>query len=223
MLVESAGARPTIHPTAYVAPTAVISGDVTVGADSRVLFNAVLTAEGGPITIGERNVVMEGAVLRATAKSPLRTGHHVLVGPHAHLTGCDIGDEVFVATNASIFTGATIGSRATVAIGATVHIGCRLPAGTVVPIGWIASGDPFTLRTPNEIQDVFAGLDQMGGFLPYVFGIGQGLGRGEAMRKVLDGYTRALGRHLDDRVLSAATDAAPNPPGPPPESQRFTS
>ncbi|HYI51605.1 MAG TPA: gamma carbonic anhydrase family protein, partial [Microbacterium sp.] len=63
MQFEHLGARPRIHPDAVIAPTAVISGDVTIGADSQVLHGAVITAEGGPITLGTNVIVMENALI----------------------------------------------------------------------------------------------------------------------------------------------------------------
>ncbi|MDQ6900904.1 MAG: gamma carbonic anhydrase family protein, partial [Candidatus Dormibacteraeota bacterium] len=94
-----------IDPNAWVAPTAVVSGDVTIGAHTRVLHGAVLTADGGPVAIGRHCVIMEGAVLRGTGSHALRVGNHVLVGPHAYLTGCSVEDEVFIATGAMVFNG----------------------------------------------------------------------------------------------------------------------
>ena len=105
MLLEHQGERPRIHETAYIAPTATVCGDVTIGAESRVLFGAVLVAEGGRVTIGEHCIVMEQAVLRGTTRYPVHLGNHVLVGPHAHLSGCTVEDSVFVATGASVFNG----------------------------------------------------------------------------------------------------------------------
>src|SRR5881396_3515342 len=83
MILEHGGKRPRIHASAYVAPNATICGEVTVGAESRVLFGAVLTAESGPVTIGERCIIMENAVIRGVAHHPASLGDHVLVGPHA--------------------------------------------------------------------------------------------------------------------------------------------
>lgn len=64
MLFEHEGKRPQVADSAYVAPTAVLCGDVRVGADSRILFAAVLTAESGSIEVGERCIVMENALVR---------------------------------------------------------------------------------------------------------------------------------------------------------------
>jgi len=95
VLVEHEGRRPTVADSAYVAATAVLCGDVRVGEDARILFGAVLSAEGGPVEVGARCIVMENAVLRGREGNPLVLGDSVLVGPHAHLNGAVIEDEVF--------------------------------------------------------------------------------------------------------------------------------
>ncbi len=108
MLLEHQGKSPRIADSAYVAPTAVICGDVTIGPDSRVLFGAVITAEGGPVEIGAECIIMENAVIRRTPRHPARLGDHVLVGPRAYLTGCTVADDVFLATGATISSFAQI-------------------------------------------------------------------------------------------------------------------
>lgn len=139
MLLEHRGKVPRIHPTAYVAPTATVCGDVTIGEASRVLFGAVIVAEGGPVVIGAHCIVMEHAVVRGTAQHPARIGDHVLVGPHAHLSGCTVEDSVFVATGAAVFNGARLGTRSEVRIHGVVHLRSVLPPDAVVPIGWVAA------------------------------------------------------------------------------------
>ena len=90
MLIEHAGRRPQVDDSAYVAPTAVLCGDVRVGAGSRILFGAVLTAETGSIEVGERCIVMENALVRGRDSHPAMLGDHVLLGPHAHVNGARI-------------------------------------------------------------------------------------------------------------------------------------
>jgi carbonic anhydrase/acetyltransferase-like protein (isoleucine patch superfamily) len=97
MTIRHLGVAPSIHPEAYVAPTAVVSGQVSIGPGSCIMHGAVLAAEGGPIQIGSHCVIMENAVLRGTGRHPLLMGDGVLIGPHAQLTGCCLADEVFIA------------------------------------------------------------------------------------------------------------------------------
>ena len=70
MLVEHQERRPQVAPTAYVAPNAVVAGDVVVGEDCRILFGAVVTAEGGRVELGEQVIVMEQAVVRGREAHP---------------------------------------------------------------------------------------------------------------------------------------------------------
>jgi carbonic anhydrase/acetyltransferase-like protein (isoleucine patch superfamily) len=159
-----------IHPSARIASTAVLEGDVTVGAHARVLHGAILTAGDGSIEIGAHTIVMEQAVLRASRRFPLAIGAHCLVGPHTSLTGAVVGDEVFIATGASIFPGATLGRGSEVRVNGVVHVRTRLPEGGMVPIAWIAVGDPAQLFPPSahdELWEVQRPLD----FPGFVFGV----------------------------------------------------
>jgi carbonic anhydrase/acetyltransferase-like protein (isoleucine patch superfamily) len=192
-----------VDPSAYIAQTAVLSGDVRVGPGSCVLHGAVLTADGGPVRVGANCVIMEQAVLRGTPAHPLLVGDHVLIGPHAYLTGCDIGDEVFIATGAMIFNGARMGRASSVALGGGVHIGCVVPPQTAIPIGWVAVGAPARMYPPGEVEQIRAGLAEAGGFLPFVFGTDPAADRGEQMRAALGRYSRALaGHHAGDEEVT---------------------
>jgi carbonic anhydrase/acetyltransferase-like protein (isoleucine patch superfamily) len=200
MLLEHEGRRPRIHDSAYVAPTAVVCGDVTIGPDCRVLFGAVLTAESGPVVLGSRCIVMEQAVLRGTTGYPLTLASHVLVGPHAHLSGCTVDDDVFIATGASIFNGARIGTRSVVRIHGIVHIRTALAPGTVVPIGWVALGDPAQILPPTDHERISAALESLN-FSRSVFGLDPAPSGQTNMPERTRRYARALGRHLQDRIL----------------------
>jgi len=193
---------PAVHEDAYVAPTAVLSGQVRVGPGSCVLHGAVLSADGGAVTVGAHCVIMEHAVLRGTTSHPLILGDHVLVGPHAYLSGCRIDDEVFVATGAMVFNGAVVGRASSVALGGAVHITCVVPPETRIPIGWVAIGDPAQLYPPDAAESIRAGLEDAGGFLPFVFGVDGTAERGAQMRDAMHRYTRALARrHRDDEII----------------------
>ena len=109
---EHRGRRPVVDDSAYVAPTAVLCGDVHVGPQARVLFGAVLTAENGAVSVGRRTVVMEGALVRGRGEHPAVLADDVLVGPHAHVNGATIEDGCFIATGAAVFPGARLGSGA---------------------------------------------------------------------------------------------------------------
>jgi carbonic anhydrase/acetyltransferase-like protein (isoleucine patch superfamily) len=197
VIVEHAGKSPSIDPSAYVAPNAVVSGDVTIGAGARVLFGAVVTAEGdGTVAIGRNAIVMEQALIRGRAGHDVRIGDSVLIGPHAHLNGCEVGDETFVATGASIFPGARVGARSELRIGAVLQVNSVLPEEATVPIGWIAVGDPaeaFPPASHDEIWAIQRGLD----FPGTVFGLTREAGMRDAMAR----YSELFAAHAGDRVV----------------------
>ncbi len=195
MQFEHLGARPRVHPGAVVAPTAVISGDVTIGEGCQVLHGAVLTAEGGPITLGDSVIVMENALIRASAAHPVHIGSHVLVGPTASLSGATVADEVFLATGTRVFNGARIGERSEVRIGAIVHLRTVLPPESVVPIGWVAVGDPAQMLSPDRHEEIWA-LQKDLDFPGYVFGLDRETP--DLMVQLTERYGRSLARHADD-------------------------
>jgi len=197
MLVEHRGKVPSVDPTAYVAPNAVLSGDVRLGPDSRVLFGAVVTAEDGFVQIGTRCVVMENALLRGREAHPVRLGDDVLVGPHAHVNGSEVGDGCFLATGASLFPGSRLGRDVEVRINGVVHVNSVLEDGAMVPIGWVAVGSPartIAATAHDEIWQIQEPLD----FAGTVYG----LPRSASARERMERQTEWFGAHREDRVLS---------------------
>jgi carbonic anhydrase/acetyltransferase-like protein (isoleucine patch superfamily) len=189
------GRTPRIHPSAVVAPSAVLSGDVEIGPHCQVLHGAVITAEGGPITLGAHVIVMENAVIRATATNPVHIGDHVLIGPMASLSGATVEDEVFLATGTRVFNGARIGTRSEVRINAIVHLRTELPPETVVPISWVAVGDPVQILPPDRHEEIWAAQRELD-FPGYVFGLDRETP--DLMVQLTERYGRSLARHADD-------------------------
>lgn len=193
-LVEHRGKSPIVHASAYVAPTAVLCGDVVVGPDARILFGAVLSAEDGRIEVGERCVVMENALLRARAAHPVLLGSDVLVGPHAHVNGAVVGDGSFLATGCALFPGVRLGRGVEVRIHGVVHVNTVLEDGAMVPIGWVAVGDPARILPPGEHDAIWAvqeGLD----FPGTVYG----LPRDAPARERMERQAAWFAAHRDDR------------------------
>src|SRR4051812_24639032 len=121
MLIRHRGKSPVVDPTAYVAPTATLVGDVRVGPRTRIMYGAVLDAEAGHIFVGEACVITENAVLRATGTYPVTLADHVFVGPHATLLGTTVDRCVYLATGATVLQGSVLGAGACVAVHALVH------------------------------------------------------------------------------------------------------
>jgi carbonic anhydrase/acetyltransferase-like protein (isoleucine patch superfamily) len=196
MLVEHRGKRPTVDPSAYVAPTAVLCGDVRVGPDARLLFGAVVTGEDGHVEIGARCVVMENALVRGRAAHPVELGDDVLIGPHAHVNGAAVGEGAFVATSAALFPGSRIGRGAEIRINAVVHVNTELEDGALVPIGWVAVGRPARIIAPwdhDEIWRIQKALD----FSGTVYG----LPRDSTARERMELQAEWFGAHRDDRIV----------------------
>jgi carbonic anhydrase/acetyltransferase-like protein (isoleucine patch superfamily) len=192
------GKSPRIHRAAYVAPTATISGDVDIGEKTCVLFGAVITSEGGPVRIGSQCVIMENAVIRGTRRFPTWIGDNVLIGPHAHISGSELGNNVFVATGSSIFNGAKVGERSAIRINGIVHIKTILPPDSIVPIGWVALGNPVRILPPTDHDQISLMLTSLN-FPQTVFGLDRKPLGETNMPEITRRYTSSLRRHVRDR------------------------
>ncbi|MEU8124173.1 gamma carbonic anhydrase family protein [Spirillospora sp. NPDC049024] len=196
MLLEHRGKRPVVPESAYVAPSAVLCGDVALGEGARILHGAVLTAEDGTVRTGANVVVMENALVRGRAGLPAVLGDAVLVGPHAHVNGAIVEDEVFVATGASLFPGPVAGTRSELRINSVLHVNSRLRPDTVVPIGWVAAGDPAELFSPDRHDDLWE--EQRALDFP---GTVYGVPRGSSMRDIMARQADFYAAHRHDRRL----------------------
>ena len=137
----------TVAPTAFVAPNAVLVGDVTVGAESSIWYGAVVRGDMEPIVIGRQSNIQDGCVLHVDVDMPTRIGDNVSVGHRAVIHGCVIEDGCLIGMGALVLSGARVGAGALVAAGALVR------EGVVVPPGVLFAGLPGkVLRelTPEE-------------------------------------------------------------------------
>lgn len=131
---------PSIDPDAYVSSEAVIIGAVTIGAGSSIWPCAVLRGDDGPITVGARTSIQDGAVLHTTSFSPTWVGDDCTIGHLAHLEGCIINNGSLVGSNSVVLHRSVVGTRALVAASAVVL------ADTEVPSGALAYGVPAKIR-----------------------------------------------------------------------------
>jgi gamma-carbonic anhydrase len=202
VLVEHEGRRPVVAASAYIAPTAVVSGDVTVGEDARILFGAVVTADGGPIEIGRQCIVMENALIRGRRDHTARIDDYVIVGPHAHVNGAEIDESAFLATGVSVFPGARVGARAEIRINGVVHVNTVVPEDGLVPIGWVAVGDPAQVFPPDKHDEIWAIQEKLD-FPRTVFGV-ERLAEGtlqDLQPEITRRYAALFARHRDDRLV----------------------
>lgn len=196
MLVEHRGARPTVPESAYVADSAVVCGAVVLGERACVLHGAVVSAEDGTVRTGSDVVVMEHALVRGRAGHPVVLGDAVLVGPHAHVNGARVEDEVFVATGAALFPGAVAGAGSELRVHSVLHVNSTLPPGTMLPIGWIAAGDPATLFSPDRHDELWAVQRELD-FPGTVYGVD----RTTSMRELMARQSAFYRSHRQDRVI----------------------
>ena len=141
-LIVSLGedARPNIHTEAWVAPTAVVIGDVTLHARASVWYNAVLRGDNTPIVIGEGSNLQDGVVVHVDPGASVTLGKHVSVGHNAVIHGATIEDDCLIGMNATLLNGSVIGAGSLVAAGALVT------QGMIVPPGSLVAGVPAKVR-----------------------------------------------------------------------------
>jgi carbonic anhydrase/acetyltransferase-like protein (isoleucine patch superfamily) len=111
---------PRIAPDVFIAPGAVVAGDVEIGAGSSIWFNAVLRGDVAPIRVGERSNVQDNAVLHVDPGTPCVVGNDVTIGHGAIVHGTTIGDGVTVGMGAVVLSRSSVGARAVIAAGAVV-------------------------------------------------------------------------------------------------------
>ena len=154
MKVRHRGYEPRLDASVYVAPTAVLVGNVEVGARARVRCGAVLDSEASTISIGDDSIVCENAVIRATAVGgtphPVMIADHVFIGPHATILGCTLAQCVYVATGATLLEAAEVRAGSVVAVGALVRANAVVPEGTFIPPYNIAIGNPIKIYAPGD-------------------------------------------------------------------------
>jgi carbonic anhydrase/acetyltransferase-like protein (isoleucine patch superfamily) len=141
---EFDGRRPTVHPDAYIAPTAVLIGDVQVGAGASVWFGAVLRADEAAIMVGDGANVQDNAVIHCARNLPTVIEHDASVGHSAQLEGC------VVETGAVVGMGATMLQRSRLGAGSILAAGAVLAEGNEVPAGHLAAGVPATVKKPVD-------------------------------------------------------------------------
>jgi carbonic anhydrase/acetyltransferase-like protein (isoleucine patch superfamily) len=132
MIYELDGIRPQIDPTAWVAPTAVLIGNVIVEAGANIWFGAVLRGDNEPITVGAGSNVQENAVLHTDMGFPLTIGANCTIGHKAMLHGCTIETGSLIGMGATLLNGAKIGAGSLVGACALVTEGKEIAPGSLV-------------------------------------------------------------------------------------------
>lgn len=134
--------KPDIHPSVFVAPGAVVRGDVQLAAGSSVFYNAVLRGDRAAISIGEGTNIQDNCVVHVEYDLPVTVGKNVTVGHGAILHGCTIGDETLIGMGAIVLNGAKIGKNCLIGAGALVT------QNAVIPDGSMVIGSPAKVKRP---------------------------------------------------------------------------
>ncbi|HAZ09370.1 MAG TPA: gamma carbonic anhydrase family protein [Elusimicrobia bacterium] len=138
----------SVHPTAFIAPSADVLGDVRLGEWSSVWYQTVLRADMEPITVGARSNIQDLTMVHVDEGVPCTIGADVTVGHRAILHGCRIGDRTLIGMGAIVME-ATVGSRVIIGAGALVAAGARIPSGVLalgVPAKVVRKLRPEELR-----------------------------------------------------------------------------
>ena len=137
-----------IHPTAWIAPGAVLRGDVTIGEQVNVWYNAVLRGDQESITIGKASNVQDCCILHGDAGENVVVGEYVTVGHGAILHGCTVEDRCLIGMNAVVLDKAVIGEGSIVGAGAVVG------SGTVIPPRSLVVGIPGKVKRTLTDEDI---------------------------------------------------------------------
>jgi carbonic anhydrase/acetyltransferase-like protein (isoleucine patch superfamily) len=140
MIIEYRGKRPRVHPSAFIAPTAVLIGDVEVGEESSIWFGAVLRGDNGPIRVGARTSIQDNCVLHVSEHGQTIVGDDVTVGHCAVMEDCRIEQFALIGSNSVVLTGAVVGKRSLIAAGSVVGEGMQVPSGV------LAAGAPAKVK-----------------------------------------------------------------------------
>jgi carbonic anhydrase/acetyltransferase-like protein (isoleucine patch superfamily) len=139
-VIELDGLAPRIAADAYIAPTAVLIGDVVVEAAASIWFGAVLRGDNSQIRVGAGSCVQDNCVIHCAKDLPTIIGSNVTVGHMAMLEGCEIGDGALIGMGAIVLQRARVGVRSLIAAGAVVGEGVEIPAGV------LAAGIPAVVK-----------------------------------------------------------------------------
>ncbi|MBC7385900.1 MAG: gamma carbonic anhydrase family protein [Cryobacterium sp.] len=127
------GKSPIIDPTAFIAPTSAVIGEVEIGADSSVWFQCVIRGDVNPIRIGRRTNIQDHSMLHVDRRGfPLILGDEITVGHRVMLHGCTIGNRCLIGMGAIIMNGAVVGEESIVGAGALITEGKTFPPRSLI-------------------------------------------------------------------------------------------
>jgi carbonic anhydrase/acetyltransferase-like protein (isoleucine patch superfamily) len=160
-ILQYNGVWPVIAPDAFVAPTAVVAGNVTIEAGASVWFGAVVRGDSAPVRIGPRSNVQDNCVIHVDEGRPCVIGADCTLGHGAIAHGATLGDRVLIGIHASVLNGAVVGEDCIVAAGALVAEGKEIAAGSLV------MGVPGKVIRPVSAEERTRSMDGVRHYLEY--------------------------------------------------------
>lgn len=157
MLIDVNGHAPQVDPSAWIAPTATLAGQVEIGPEASVWYGVAIRADLDRVSIGARSNVQDNSVLHTDPGLHLWLGQGVVVGHGAILHGCHIEDEVIVGMGAIVLNGARVGS------GSIIGAGTLVPGGATIPPRSLVLGSPGGVKreiTDDEVAHIRANATQ---------------------------------------------------------------
>jgi len=147
MIISYQGKSPIIAPGSFVAPNAIIIGDVTLADETSVWFGVVLRGDINSITIGEFTNIQDNSVVHVGHDVPTIIGNHVTVGHGAIIHGCTIGSGCLIGMGAIILDQAVIGEGSLIAAGSVVK------QGRIVPANSLVAGSPGMVKRQISVEE----------------------------------------------------------------------
>ncbi len=132
MLIDLPDASPRMHDLAWVAPGAVLIGDVELDEQASVWYGSVVRGDGDRISIGPRTNLQDGTIVHSDPGRPVRIGRGVTIGHRAVLHGCTIEDDCLIGMGAIVLNNASIGTGSVIGAGALITEGMEVPPGSLV-------------------------------------------------------------------------------------------
>ena len=151
MIRDFNSVTPKVHETAFVAPNSTVIGDVVIGANSTIWYNAVLRGDIASIVVGDNTNIQEGCILHCKKGADVKIGSHVTIGHGAILHSCHIGNNTLIGMGAIVLDDSEIGNNCLIAAGSVVTSRTKMPAGSLI------AGSPAEIKrvlTEQEILDI---------------------------------------------------------------------
>ncbi|MCM2532676.1 gamma carbonic anhydrase family protein [Neobacillus pocheonensis] len=132
MIIPYNGVTPSIHESVFVAPSAYLIGDIRVGKESTIWFNAVIRGDEGPITIGEQCSIQDNTTIHLFEGSPVVIGDGVTVGHNVILHGCKVGSRSIIGMGSTILDNVEIGEECIIGANTLLTSGIKIPPRSLV-------------------------------------------------------------------------------------------